>query len=54
MLLVKNIKSYPAALAVEIFHNFTLMHDDIMDEAPLRRGKLTVHKMEFKFGNSFW
>ena len=37
-------KAIPAALAVEIFHNFTLMHDDIMDEAPLRRGKLTVHK----------
>ncbi len=34
----------PAALAVEIFHNFTLMHDDIMDEAPLRRGKVTVHE----------
>ena len=34
----------PAALAVEIFHNFTLMHDDIMDEAPLRRGKATVHE----------
>ncbi|GAA5024186.1 isoprenyl synthetase [Marivirga lumbricoides] len=33
-----------AALAVEIFHNFTLMHDDIMDEAPLRRGKATVHE----------
>ena len=32
------------ALAVEIFHNFTLMHDDIMDEAPLRRGKPTVHE----------
>ncbi len=32
------------ALAVEIFHNFTLMHDDIMDEAPLRRGKETVHE----------
>jgi len=32
------------ALAVEVFHNFTLMHDDIMDEAPLRRGKATVHK----------
>jgi len=31
------------ALAVEVFHNFTLMHDDIMDEAPLRRGKPTVH-----------
>ncbi len=32
------------ALAVEVFHNFTLMHDDIMDEAPLRRGKATVHE----------
>ncbi|MEO9532387.1 MAG: polyprenyl synthetase family protein [Crocinitomicaceae bacterium] len=33
-----------AAMGVEIFHNFTLIHDDIMDEAPLRRGKETVHK----------
>ena len=33
----------PAALAVELFHNFTLLHDDIMDDAPLRRGKPTVH-----------
>src|SRR6187401_1728538 len=33
----------PAAMAVEYFHNFSLMHDDIMDEAPLRRGKETVH-----------
>lgn len=32
------------ALAVEVFHNFTLMHDDIMDEAPIRRGKPTVHE----------
>lgn len=32
------------ALAVEVFHNFTLMHDDIMDQAPLRRGKATVHE----------
>ncbi len=32
------------SLAVEIFHNFTLMHDDIMDNAPLRRGKATVHE----------
>lgn len=32
-----------AALAVEIFHNFSLVHDDIMDKAPLRRGKATVH-----------
>lgn len=31
------------ALAVEVFHNFTLMHDDIMDRAPLRRGKPSVH-----------
>jgi geranylgeranyl diphosphate synthase type II len=34
----------PAALAVEVFHNFSLVHDDIMDEAPLRRGKETVHQ----------
>ncbi len=34
----------PAALAVEYFHNFSLIHDDIMDEAPLRRGAMTVHK----------
>ncbi len=33
-----------AAVAVEVFHNFTLMHDDIMDNAPLRRGKPTVHE----------
>ena len=33
-----------AALAVEVFHNFSLVHDDIMDEAPLRRGNQTVHK----------
>lgn len=32
------------AIGVEVFHNFTLMHDDIMDAAPLRRGKLTVHE----------
>ena len=31
------------AMGVEVFHNFTLVHDDIMDEAPLRRGKPTVH-----------
>ena len=34
----------PPALAIEVFHNFTLMHDDIMDNAPLRRGKTTVHE----------
>lgn len=33
-----------AALCVEVFHNFSLVHDDIMDDAPLRRGKETVHK----------
>ena len=34
----------PYAVAIEAFHNFTLMHDDIMDKAPLRRGKATVHE----------
>ena len=34
----------PAAMAVEVFHNFSLVHDDIMDDAPLRRGKETVHE----------
>ncbi len=34
----------PYAVAVEAFHNFTLMHDDIMDKAPLRRGNATVHE----------
>ena len=34
----------PAAVAVEYFHNFSLIHDDIMDKAPLRRGKKTVHQ----------
>ncbi len=33
----------PAALAIEIFHNFTLLHDDVMDKAPTRRGRDTVH-----------
>lgn len=37
-------KAMPAALAIEVFHNFTLVHDDIMDDAPLRRGKATVHE----------
>lgn len=32
-----------AAVAIEVFHNFSLVHDDIMDQAPLRRGKETVH-----------
>ena len=40
-------KALPAAMAVELFHNFSLVHDDIMDAAPLRRGKPTVHH---KFG----
>lgn len=37
-------KALPAALAVEVFHNFSLIHDDIMDDAPLRRGNATVHE----------
>lgn len=37
-------KAIPPALAIEVFHNFTLMHDDIMDKAPLRRGRTTVHE----------
>lgn len=37
-------KALPQALAIEVFHNFTLMHDDIMDQAPLRRGQQTVHE----------
>ena len=37
-------KAKGAALAVELFHNFSLIHDDIMDEAPLRRGNETVHE----------
>lgn len=37
-------KALPAAFAVEVFHNFSLVHDDIIDDAPLRRGKETVHE----------
>jgi geranylgeranyl diphosphate synthase type II len=37
-------EALPAAMAVEVFHNFSLVHDDIMDDAPLRRGKQTVHE----------
>jgi len=37
-------KALSAALAVEYFHNFSLIHDDIMDAAPLRRGQSTVHE----------
>jgi geranylgeranyl diphosphate synthase type II len=44
MWLYKWQKALKPALAVEVFHNFTLMHDDIMDNAPARRGKPTVHE----------
>ncbi len=37
-------KAIKPAISVEVFHNFTLMHDDIMDQAPLRRGQPTVHE----------
>ena len=41
--------AYHAATAIELFHNFSLIHDDIMDKAPMRRGMETVHK---KYGES--
>src|SRR6266568_1673240 len=41
--------AWPVAAAIELFHNFTLIHDDIMDKAPLRRNQPTVHA---KFGES--
>jgi geranylgeranyl diphosphate synthase type II len=44
-----NPDAWHVANAIELFHNFTLIHDDIMDKAPLRRGKETVHS---KFGES--
>ena len=44
-----NPETYYVATAIELFHNFTLIHDDIMDKAPLRRGLQTVHT---KFGDS--
>jgi geranylgeranyl diphosphate synthase type II len=44
-----NADAWHVATAVELFHNFTLIHDDIMDKAPLRRGKPTVHA---KYGDS--
>jgi geranylgeranyl diphosphate synthase type II len=44
-----NEDAYHVATAIELFHNFTLVHDDIMDRAPLRRGMQTVHT---KFGES--
>lgn len=37
-------KALPQSIAIELFHNFTLIHDDIMDDAPIRRGKETVYK----------
>ncbi|WP_353777341.1 polyprenyl synthetase family protein [Winogradskyella sp. 3972H.M.0a.05] len=37
-------KALDAALSIEVFHNFSLVHDDIMDDAPLRRGQQTVHE----------
>jgi geranylgeranyl diphosphate synthase, type II len=44
-----NKDAWKVATAIELFHNFTLIHDDIMDKAPLRRGMETVHT---KFGES--
>lgn len=44
-----NPDTYHVATAIELFHNFTLIHDDIMDKAPLRRGVETVH---IKYGES--
>jgi geranylgeranyl diphosphate synthase type II len=41
--------AWQMAIAIELFHNFTLIHDDIMDRAPLRRGMKTVHE---KYGSS--
>lgn len=40
----EQVNAMPIALAVEVFHNFTLLHDDIMDDSPLRRGQPTVHE----------
>ncbi|OQP61520.1 polyprenyl synthetase [Niastella vici] len=44
-----NPDAWPVAAAIELFHNFTLIHDDIMDKAPLRRNQPTVHA---KYGES--
>ena len=46
---IKN--ALPVALAVEVFHNFTLLHDDIMDKAEVRRNKPTVH-VQFSENNA--
>ncbi|MFN8305152.1 MAG: polyprenyl synthetase family protein [Ferruginibacter sp.] len=43
------VDAYHAASAIELFHNFSLIHDDIMDKAPVRRGMATVHT---KYGES--
>jgi geranylgeranyl diphosphate synthase, type II len=43
-----NPDTWRVATAIELFHNFTLVHDDIMDKSPMRRGKATIHE---KFGN---
>ncbi|ASS50006.1 MAG: geranyl transferase [Candidatus Fluviicola riflensis] len=40
---IPNEEGLPAALCIEFFHNFSLIHDDIMDAAPVRRGKPTIH-----------
>ena len=37
-------KALAASLTIEVFHNFTLVHDDIMDDASIRRGETTVHE----------
>lgn len=37
-------KAFKSAIGIEIFHNYTLLHDDVMDDAELRRGRQTVHK----------
>ena len=37
-------RALPAAVALEVFHNFTLLHDDLMDRSPLRRGQETVYR----------
>src|SRR6186713_1473891 len=44
-----NPDAWCTAIAIELFHNFTLIHDDIMDKAPLRRGMQTVHS---KYGEN--
>lgn len=44
-----NEDAWHVGTAIELFHNFTLIHDDIMDKAPLRRGKETIHH---KYGES--